>query len=204
MVSPAWLRCADRPVDNAANPAKFPYSRYVLIKTEADCFGAIQDETQQWDWAFRSTLSASLCKLIMLFNQSHRFQTTHTVIGSHNPQTIPGYEWATASIGVALTIVFRETSARFEINDHVDLVRWLCPLLSTSAFTGNSTRWLLGIRPEVLLYEGVDGSDIRYGVELRAASFGNGDSRCAERLSRLLDWITELVSSAATQARQNF
>jgi hypothetical protein len=192
-----WLRCSVEPLDSGARAAKFPYSRrYAVIETEADCLGTIEDETHQWDEAFRSSLSVDLCKFIALLNSDHRFETTHTVIGSHDPKKIPGYEWAKASLGVAVTVMFRETPARFEIDDHARLVRWFCHVFSAPSFAGDSTGWLLGVRPEVVLYEDTDGgSDIRgYAVELRAAAFANSEGRCSERLSRMLTWLSELLS----------
>jgi hypothetical protein len=161
---------------------------------------AIQDETQRWDEAFRSALSAHLCKLIILLNRSICFQTTHTVIGSaRDHKTIQGYEWATTSLGVAITVMFRETPVRFAIDHHVQLVRSFCQVFSSPPFAVNSTGWLLGVWPEVILYEATGGeADIRgYGVELRASGFANNERRCAERLSRLLGWITELLSRVA-------
>lgn len=196
---PAWLRCSVQPFDRGAKAAKFPYSRYALIETETDCLGVIQDEAQRWDEAYRPMLSACLCKLISLLNRSTRLQTTHTVIGSENPKTIQGYEWATTSLGVSVTVMFREPLVRFQISDHVRLVQWLCQAFSSSTFAGNSTGWLLGVWPEVVMYEDTSGGpDVcGYGVELRATAFGNSESRCAERLSRLLMWVTELLSHRA-------
>src|ERR1700694_2734119 len=106
-MAPAWLRCSVQPFDRGEKSAKFPYNRYALIETETDCLGVIQDETRRWDKAFRSELSARLCKLIALLNRSTCFQTTHTVIGSPDPKTIQGYEWATASLGAAITVISR-------------------------------------------------------------------------------------------------
>lgn len=179
----------------------FPYGRYASIKTEADCLRIIQDETQQWDESFRSTLANRVCKLLGLLNQSHVFQTTHTVVGSPAPSTIDGYEWATASLGIAITIMFRETSARFEVNANIRLVQSLRRMLSSRSFSGDPTGWLLGVWPEVIMYEDTGGGpDIRgYGVELRAAAFADTQTRCAERLSGLLDWIRELLSEVAQQ-----
>jgi hypothetical protein len=72
------------------------------------------------------------------------------------------------------------------------------------AFGGNSTGWLLGVWPEVVLYENAGGgADIRgYGVEIGAAAFANSVSCCAERLSRPLAWITELLSRARERTPQ--
>ena len=200
-MAPAWLRCSVEPFDRGERAPKFPYSRYAVIETETDCLGVIQDETQRWGEAFRSGLSARLCNLIGLLNRSTRFQTTHTVIGSEDPKKIMGYEWATASLGVAITIMFRARRVRLEIDDHVQLVQWLCHVISSQAFEGHSTGWLLGVWPEVVLYENAGGgADVRgYGVEFRATAFANNESCCAERLSRLLDWITELLSRAAKE-----
>jgi hypothetical protein len=146
-MAPAWLRCSVEPVDRGERAPKFPYSRYALIETEADCLGAIKDETERWREAFRLGLSARLCNLIGLLNRSTRFQTTHTVIGSEDPKNIKGYEWAAASLGVAITITFRARRVRFEVNDHVQLVQWLYRALSSPAFAGSSTGWLLGVCP---------------------------------------------------------
>jgi len=97
------------------------------------------------------------------------------------------------------THVPREKQVHFELNEHVRLVQWLCAVFSSRSFAGDPTGWLLGVLPEVVLYEDAGGGpDIRgYGVELRAAAFASSESRCAERLSRVLAWITELLLLAA-------
>lgn len=197
----AWLRCSVEAFDRGEMwSARFPYAGYSPIETDADCLRAVRDQTERWDESFRPTLSADLCKLIALLNRSHRLTTTHTVIGSYDPKPTE-YGWATSSFGVAITVIFRDTAARFRINDHADLVRRLCGTVSASHFVGDSTGWLLEVRPEVVNYEDAGmGVDIPgYGVEIRATAFATSESRCAERLSRLLAWITGLLSPAAGQ-----
>jgi hypothetical protein len=198
-MAPAWLRCSFEPFDRGSKAPKFPYCRYAPVSDEADCLRVIQDETGAWDAAFRAELGARLCALIVLLNRSHSFQTTHTVIGSHDPRTIQGYEWATSSLGVAITVMFRETALRFDINAHVQLVHSLCQAFSSPPFAGDSTGWLLGVWPELVLHENpARGDDIRaYGVEIRAAAFDNTEVLCADRLSRMLAWITELLARSA-------
>jgi hypothetical protein len=198
-MAPAWLRCSFEPVDRGAKAPKFPYSRYAPINNETDCLRVIQDESRGWDEEFPVELSCRLCSLIALLNESHIFQTTHTVIGSEDPKKIQGYEWATMSLGFAITLMFREIAARFDVGEHVRLVRSLCQAFSSPPFEGDSTGSLVGIWPEVLLHENsAGGDDIRaYGVEIRAAAFDNTEVLCADHLSRMLGWITELLARSA-------
>lgn len=194
-MTPSWLRCFEQPFNRGAKSPKFPYSRYALIETEDDCFRVIRDEAEYWDQSFRTLLTSRACKLIALLNQSHVFQTTHTVIGSHQSQTIAGFEWAVTSLGIAITVMFRDPSLRFEINEHVRLVHGFCQTWSSLEFAGDFTGWLVGVWPEVVLYENSRGWDDipGFGVEIRASAFGDSESCCSSRLSGLLEWLTDLL-----------
>jgi hypothetical protein len=200
--TPSWLCCSTDVVDRGRRAARFPYDDYQPIKTEDDCVAATGDVTEKWDESFRPFLTTSLCKFIALLNQSNRFQTTHTVTGSEDPQKVRGYEWATNSLGVSITVIFRETQARYAIDEHVRAVRELSRLITATPFDGDSTGWLLGVWPEAVMYQHPQGGqDIGgYGVELRAAAFANNESRAAERLSRLLLWIHEVLSRSKGSA----
>jgi hypothetical protein len=195
-MTPSWLRCSDQPFDRGAKAPRFPYSRYSPIETEDDCFRVIQDEAQQWNEPFRAALVSRACKLIALLNKSHRFHTTHTVIGSEDPKKIKGYEWAVTSLGIAITIMFRDPPIRFVINEHVRLVHGLCQTWSSPDFSDDPTGWLVGVWPEVILYENPCGWDDipGYGVEIRVTAFGQSESCCSRRLSGLLDSLTDVLS----------
>jgi hypothetical protein len=72
--------------------------------------------------------------------------------------------------------MFRETALRFDINAHVQLVHSLCQAFSSPPFAGDSTGWLLGVWPELVLHENpARGDDIRaYGVD-----YGTPGALCA-------------------------
>ena len=110
-----------------------------------------------------------------------------------------GYEWATTSLGVSLTVMFRETAVRFALDEHIHLVRSFYEVFSSTSFRGDSAGWLLGVWPKVVLHESADGgSDVHaFAVELRAAAFASNRNRCADRLSRMFAWMTELMEQAA-------
>jgi hypothetical protein len=206
---PHWLRGG--PLSDLGDlSAVYPYSMLRGIESEGDVRRAVFDETEQVEREFGPDAVKSLYRMIWLLNCAAGVFTSHVAVGMKGCMGMPGYEWASHSVGVMVSILSRQRSEQFSQPAAKVLATALLQLLLQNKSDASECQgWSIIVRPEVVRYAYSKSAITQetplrkgFGCELMINGFGNSRPAAAKSWSDACRYLANTLRKR--QAKDRF